>query len=69
MTDFHRESKSERVYTNSMLSILRESFAFKQNPRSVLKDKTYSRSFAQNAGFRSSGWTQLHNCTRNSTIE
>lgn len=28
-----------------------------------------SRSFAQYAGFRPSGWTQLHDCTRNDTIE
>lgn len=63
MTDFHRESKSERVYTISMLSNLRESLAFKLNPRSVIKNKTNSRSFAQNAGFRSSGWTQLHDCS------
>lgn len=32
MTDLHRESKSERVHTISMLSILRESLAFKQKP-------------------------------------
>lgn len=68
MTDFHRESKSERVYTISMFSTLRESFAFKLKPGVCSKR---SHTAARLPKMRASGQAdaQLHNYTRNSTIE